>query len=174
MTDLRELRRLEPLFSRAPSAHNTQPWTLDYESDQVVLGFDPARWLVVSDPTRRDLELSLGAFAEAVLIAAAEDGLALRFEGDRFVPAETTYETPFTGADLEHRRTSRLAYAPGLIEDLTGARAQLRDGERLHELSARSVVELFSRADRHVYETPPVVEELRAWLRLDPADPHYT
>ena len=173
MTDLRALRRLEPLFSRAPSAHNTQPWTLRYASDQVMLGFDPARWLAVSDPTRRDLELSLGAFAEAVLIAAAEDGLALRFEGDRFVPAETIYETPFTGADLEHRRTSRLAYAPGRIEDLTAARAQLRDGERLHELSARSVVELFSRADRHVYKTPPVVEELRAWLRLDPADPRY-
>jgi hypothetical protein len=173
VTDLRALRRLEPLFSRAPSAHNTQPWTLRYASDQVMLGFDPARWLAVSDPTRRDLELSLGAFAEAVLIAAAEDGLALRFEGDRFVPAETIYETPFTGADLEHRRTSRLAYAPGRIEDLTAARAQLRDGERLHELSARSVVELFSRADRHVYKTPPVVEELRAWLRLDPADPRY-
>jgi hypothetical protein len=173
VTDLRALRRLEPLFSRAPSAHNTQPWTLRYASDQVMLGFDPARWLAVSDPTRRDLELSLGAFAESVLIAAAEDGLALRFEGDRFVPAETIYETPFTGADLEHRRTSRLAYAPGRIEDLTAARAQLRDGERLHELSARSVVELFSRADRHVYKTPPVVEELRAWLRLDPADPRY-
>jgi hypothetical protein len=173
VTDLRALRRLEPLFSRAPSAHNTQPWTLRYASDQVMLGFDPARWLAVSDPTRRDLELSLGAFAEAVLIAAAEDGLALRFEGDRFVPAETIYETPFTGADLEHRRTSRLAYAPGRIEDLTAARAQLRDGEQLHELSARSVVELFSRADRHVYKTPPVVEELRAWLRLDPADPRY-
>jgi len=174
VTDLRALRRLEPLFSRAPSAHNTQPWTLHYASDQVLLGFDPARWLAVSDPTRRDLELSLGAFAEAVLIAAAEVGLAVRFEGDRFVPAETVYETPFTGADLERRRTSRLAYAPGRIEDLTSAQAQLREGERLHELSARSVVELFARADRHVYETPPVVEELRAWLRLDPGDPRYT
>jgi hypothetical protein len=36
------------------------------------------------------------------------------------------------------------------------------------------VVELFSRADRHVYEMPPVVEELSAWLRLDRADPRYT
>ena len=44
----------------------------------------------------------------------------------------------------------------------------------LHELSARDVVALFSRADRLVYETPPVVEELRAWLRLDPRDPRYT
>jgi hypothetical protein len=174
VTDLRALRRLEPVFSRAPSAHNTQPWTLHYEPDHVVLEFDPARWLSASDPTRRDLELSLGAFAEAVLIAAAEEGLALRFEGDRFVPAETVYETAFTGADLEHRRTSRLPYEPGRIEDIAAARAQLRDGETLHELSARSVVELFSRADRHVYESPPVVQELRAWLRLDPRDPRYS
>ena len=94
-----------------------------------------ARWLGVSDPTRRDLELSLGAFAEAMLIAAAGEGIALRFEGDRFVPAETPYDTPFTGTDLEHRRTSRLAYAPGRIEDLAAARGQFRDGEALHELS---------------------------------------
>jgi hypothetical protein len=174
VTDLRELQRLEPVFSRAPSAHNTQPWILRYESDYVALDVDLARWLAASDPTRRDLELSLGAFAEAVLIAAADEGIALRFEGDRFVPAETLYETAFTSADLEHRRTSRLPYEPGRIADLAAARAQLRDGERLHELAARDVVALFSRADRHVYETPPVVEELRAWLRLDPHDPRYS
>jgi hypothetical protein len=174
VTDLRELRRLEPVFGRAPSAHNTQPWTLEYEPGQVLLGFDPERVLTASDPTRRDLELSLGAFAEAVLIASAEEGIALRFEGERFVPAETVYETPFTVADLEHRRTSRLEYEPGRIEDLTQARAQLRDGETLHELSARDLVDLYTRADRHVYETPPVVEELRAWLRLDARDPRYT
>jgi hypothetical protein len=162
------------VFSRAPSAHNTQPWTLQYERDQVLLGFDPSRRLASSDPTGRDLELSLGAFAEAVLIAAVEEGIALRFESDRFVPAETPYETPFTRADLEHRRTSRLPYEPGRVADLIHARQQLREGEALHELSARDVVELFSRADRHVYETPPVVEELRAWLRLDPRDPRYT
>jgi nitroreductase len=174
VTDLRELQRLEHVFSRAPSAHNTQPWTLRYERDRVLLGFDPARRLAASDPTRRDLELSLGAFAEAVLIAAADEGIALRFEGDRFVAADTPYDTPFTRADLEHRRTSRLPYEPGRIADLSAARRQLREGEALHELSARTVIELFSRADRHVYETPPVVEELRAWLRLDPRDPRYT
>jgi hypothetical protein len=174
VTDLRALSRLEPVFSRAPSAHNTQPWTLEYASDHVRLDFDQARWLSASDPTRRDLELSLGAFAEAVLIAAAEEGIALRFESDRFVPAETVYETPFTGSDLDHRRTSRLPYEPGRIDDLAAARAQLRDGERLHELSARGVVGLFSAADRHVYGSPPVVAELRAWLRLDPRDPRYT
>jgi hypothetical protein len=173
VSDLRELRRLEPVFARAPSAHNTQPWTLRYESDYVLLGFDPSRALAASDPTRRDLELSLGAFAESVLIAAAGAGIALRLEGDRFVAADTTYETPFTGADLEHRRTSRLAYEPGRIADLARPRAQLRAGETLHELSARELIELFTRADRHVYETPAVVEELRAWLRLDPRDPRY-
>jgi nitroreductase len=174
VTDLHELRRLEPVFSRAPSAHNTQPWALRYESDHVLLDFDPARWLAASDPTRRDLELSLGAFAEAVLIAAAAEEIALRFEGDRFVAAETVYDTPFAVADLEHRRTSRLPYEPGRVADLAAARAQLRGGETLHELSARDVVELFSAADRRVYESPPVVEELRAWLRLDPRDPRYT
>jgi len=40
VTDLRELRRLEPLFWRAPSAHNTQPWLLEYSAERIALGVD--------------------------------------------------------------------------------------------------------------------------------------
>ncbi|MFD0328645.1 hypothetical protein ACFQZC_11460 [Streptacidiphilus monticola] len=38
-------RELEPDWTRAPSAHNTQPWTVDYAADEVVLGWDRAREL---------------------------------------------------------------------------------------------------------------------------------
>ncbi len=184
MSDLRELRRLEPWFYRAPSAHNTQPWVLAYAPGRIELHFDPRRHLQAGDPTRRDLLLSLGCFAEAVLIAAAAEGTPLDFfpavdddaaRAGFFAPRSGTYETQFGPADLERRQTSRLSYAEVRLPDdvVAAAREQLRPGERLHELGARDVVELFTAADRWMYEAPPVVEELRSWLRLSRRDPNY-
>jgi hypothetical protein len=182
VSDLTDLRRLEPQFFRAPSAHNTQPWLLDYSPDRVELGFDPARALPVGDPTRRDLHLSLGAFVEAALISASAAGTAVRFEpsfeGTRvgaFVPASEPYATPYSPDDLERRQTSRLPYEPGRLtaDDLAAVRAQLGQGAELHELPTRDLVELAAAADRHLYDSPAVVEELRSWLRLSRRDPRY-
>jgi hypothetical protein len=184
VSDLRDLRRLESQFFRAPSAHNAQPWLLDYASDRVELGFDSARVLHEGDPTRRDLFLSLGAFVEAVLITARTAGSAVEFEPavnvERrrvgvFVAARDPYETPFTADDLVRRQTSRLEYAPGRLtgDDLAAARSKLDAGTELHELAALDVADLYVAGDRHLYDSPPVVEELRAWLRLSRRDPRY-
>jgi hypothetical protein len=173
VTDLRDLQRLEPLFWRAPSAHNTQPWRLDYGPDRIGLGFDPARHLDAGDPTRRDLELALGAFVETVLIAAAAEGVGLAFDGDAFVPGPV-YESPFGADDLRRRQTSRLPYEARLTDaELAAARAELRGDERLYERPAQELRDLFLVADRHVYESPAVVAELRRWLRLSKSDPGY-
>lgn len=182
--DLRALQELEPRFFRAPSAHNTQPWLLDYGADRIELCFDPERELPVGDPTRRDLLLSLGAFVEAVLIVAAEAGVPLAFESSvdfelrrvgAFVPGDRPYETSFTAEDLERRRTSRLRYEPSRLgeDDVAAAHAALGPGAALRELDARDVVDLFVAADRRFYETPAVVEELRSWLRLSRRHPRY-
>jgi hypothetical protein len=182
LTDLTALRRREPTFYRAPSAHNTQPWLLEYGPQHIELRFDPARHLAAGDPSSRDLFLSLGAFVEAVLITAAADDLALDFRPDVngfrvgwFVPSATAYSTQFVPADLERRRTSRLRYEPRRIaaDVLAAARNELAGGARLHELRARDLVELFTAADRHMYDNVPVVEELRSWLRLSRRDPNY-
>jgi hypothetical protein len=182
LTDLRELRRLEPTFYRAPSAHNTQPWLLEYGADRIELRFDPARHLEAGDPTRRDLFLSLGAFVEAVLITAAADGVGLAFEpaveGKRvgsFSPDRVPYATRFSPSDLERRQTSRLQYDPGRIDEgvIAAASGELGSAARLHELGCREVVDLFTVAARHMYELPPVVAELRSWLRLSKSDPNY-
>lgn len=68
-------RRAEPLLRRAPSAHNTQPWTVRLTAGGWEIGWDPDRELVVGDPTRRDLWLSLGAFVESAVIALAAQGI---------------------------------------------------------------------------------------------------
>jgi hypothetical protein len=177
VTDLRELRRLEPWFYRAPSAHNTQPWLLDYAADRIELHVDAARHLAVGDPTRRDLYLSLGCFVEAVLITAAAAGVALEFRHDpwRFVGGSELYPTDFTLEHLARRQTSRLPYEPGRLstQELSAVQTQLRGDRRLHELPTSEVIDLFTIADRRVYDSTELVEELRAWLRLSKRDPHY-
>src|SRR4029453_9343574 len=85
MSWVTDFRELEPVVQRAPSAHNTQPWTLTYGTDHIDVGWDPAASLPVSAPTRRDLFLGLGAFVETCLVAAADTGLHVAAEGLRLV-----------------------------------------------------------------------------------------
>jgi hypothetical protein len=184
VTDLRELARLEPQLWRAPSAHNTQPWVLEYGSGLIELAYDPERSLPVGDPTQRDLLLSLGAFVETVLIVAAHEGIGLGFEPafergrhrvGRFVAAAEPYRTPFTADDVARRQTSRLPYAPERLsaDALAEARSQVDGGAELHELATVDLVELVEEADAHLYGSPEIVGELRDWLRLSPRDPRY-
>ncbi|MCF8076907.1 MAG: hypothetical protein K9L23_19780 [Desulfotignum sp.] len=61
--------------SLAPSGHNSQPWTVKVEGpDQWVVGVDSDRCLPRVDPDNREVMLSLGAFAENLVQAAATLG----------------------------------------------------------------------------------------------------
>ncbi|MQY12641.1 hypothetical protein SRB5_27770 [Streptomyces sp. RB5] len=173
----RELLALEDHIRRAPSAHNTQPWTLRPGSGGgAVVGWDPARELPAGDPTRRDLYLSLGAFVETALVVAADAGIPLRAEvrvdagrhiAARLLPADRPYETPYTTRTVEARTTHRGAYAPGRLSTRTLDR--LADGlthTGLMELAARELRRHTTRADTWLWRTPAVVRELTRWLRL--------
>ena len=74
---IEDLHAAHETWGRAPSAHNTQPGIVRPDGDSVVIDWDPARELVIADPTRRDLWLSLGALAECLVIAAGDLGHTL-------------------------------------------------------------------------------------------------
>ncbi|MEV6108497.1 hypothetical protein AB0M28_27900 [Streptomyces sp. NPDC051940] len=171
-----ELRAHEAHIRRAPSAHNTQPWTLRHHRDEAVVGWDPARELPAGDPTRRDLYLSLGAFIETALIVATDAGLAVRAEIGvdtdrrtvaRLLPADRPYDTPYTTRTVEARGCHRGAYDPGRLTTrvLDQVAAQLNH-TGLMELAARELLRQSRRADTWMWTTPPVVRELGHWLRL--------
>ena len=179
------LRALEPDFWRAPSAHNTQPWELRYREHDVEIGWDPSRTLPAGDPTGRDLRLALGAFAETCLIVCADAGLDVAFRPDydetahrvgHLVAADGPYTTPFTTQDVRDRRTARGAYQPGRLDGHLAARLgdlAAEEKAELRRMRARELIGLLHEADHHLFSTPPVARELRAWLRLDPEDPRY-
>ncbi|MGN9844586.1 hypothetical protein ACTMTI_41310 [Nonomuraea sp. H19] len=165
---MNELRALEPDFWRAPSAHNTQPWTLTYAGDGAAVGWDPSRALPVSDPTGRDLRLSLGAFVECCLIVCADAGLRIAFRPDPgplrvgfLYAAAEPYRTPFTTADVRARAANRGEYHPGRLPDEV---ASALDGMR--RMPCRDLADLLHAADLNQFGDPEVTRELAAWLRL--------
>ena len=170
MTWVEQLRCHQAVYGRAPSAHNSQPWRVDYRADEIVIGVDPARALPGSDPTGRDLALGLGACVESCLIVAAGLGLAVApARGPRLVPAKEVYRTPFTAADLQARRVARGPYVPGTLDPAVLAEL----GPGLVALPAHDLVDDLAAADRWMFGTPAVAAELQEWLRLHPDHPRY-
>ncbi|MFI1583146.1 hypothetical protein [Embleya sp. NPDC020630] len=175
-----ELADLLRLAGRAPSAHNTQPWTVAPSGALgYALSWDPARALPVGDPGRRDLFLGLGAFVEAFSIASAALGVPLRVECAgaserergvvaRFVRADECYRTPFTAAELAGRRSARGAYEPGVLPDAVFAQAvgAFAGSAGLWRGGTRVLAPLLDEADRWMFGDPALVGELRRWLRL--------
>lgn len=83
-----ELAHTLYLGSLAPSSHNIQPWRVDLkEAGRWEIGCSPARRLPAVDPGNREPILSLGAFLENLLVAAAAKG----YQGDyRVLAAQPT------------------------------------------------------------------------------------
>ncbi|GAA4659264.1 MULTISPECIES: Acg family FMN-binding oxidoreductase [Amycolatopsis] len=63
---------------RAPSPHNTQPWSFEFDGDRIAVFLDPRRVLGVVDPDGREARLSCGA-------AVLNMRVALRAAGRRSV-----------------------------------------------------------------------------------------
>ncbi|MEX2054805.1 MAG: hypothetical protein WD972_01360, partial [Candidatus Andersenbacteria bacterium] len=72
--DLKE--QILPSMVMAPSAHNTQPWQFRIAENSIDVFVDWKRHLTVSDPTQRELYLSLGCTIFNGIVAAAHSGLA--------------------------------------------------------------------------------------------------
>ena len=101
--------------TRAPSGHNSQPWTIKIVSkNELAIGWDKSRSLPAVDPHNRELLLSIGAFCEALKISAKNEGLnskikitgnnpfAAEFARIRFSEAE---KSSLYSEELQKRRT---------------------------------------------------------------------
>jgi RND superfamily putative drug exporter len=169
---------------RAPSAHNTQPWTVTSTFAQEI-GWDDRSTLGPSDPTGRDHRLSLGAFVETCLILCTAQG-----RGAEFLPAydaeqrrvgylvgtPATYRTEFTAVDIRARHTWRGSWQTGgpdidLLAQLH--RVARLGGARLARVPCADARGLLVDASRWFFNDLEIVEELSAWSRLDPQHSRY-
>lgn len=74
--------RIVRVASRAPSAHNAQPWRVDRVDGGLHVGLHGDRLLRVGDQTGRDALLGIGCWVEAAAIAAADAGATLDVVSD--------------------------------------------------------------------------------------------
>lgn len=70
-----QIKDIVSIAQYAPSVHNTQPWLVQTENDTIVVSIDPEHRLHDGDPTGRQTTISLGIFAEAVVLASKKFGL---------------------------------------------------------------------------------------------------
>jgi hypothetical protein len=173
----------------APSRFNTQPWRFDLEPNgDIVAGWDPQRTLPASDPTGRDLFLSLGAAVESACLRAAAAGAPLAFvpaadeEIDRIgrlTPIDTVDDragkrlTPY----LDERRTARtrhLRFPVPPVVQLALRRETVGWGCRLHIVTEVAAIQRLAALVRHAtieqYEHRETRVEMAGWCRLTARD----
>ncbi|MCW2784051.1 MAG: hypothetical protein JWP74_568 [Marmoricola sp.] len=74
------MRRIVRAACRAPSVHNTQPWTWRLDRHAIELRADRSRQLPVTDPTGRNLTISCGGALHHLQVAASAFGYATEVE----------------------------------------------------------------------------------------------
>ena len=68
------MHKIVTAMTLAPSAHNTQPWLFKADTDSIDIFVDWSRHLEVSDPSERQLYMSLGCAIENGVVAAHASG----------------------------------------------------------------------------------------------------
>ncbi|HEY9437627.1 MAG TPA: hypothetical protein VIS29_03055 [Streptomyces sp.] len=184
-TSLDRLEAAAAQAARAANAHNTQPWDLRPGTDCVEVGWRAEDALGPSDPAHRDLRLSLGTYVESLLIAAAEQGIAVDFELDldtgtrrvgRLRPADRPYDTRFGTSDIAGRRVWRGAWKPQQVDKKAIEAAQetaRAAGFRVAAISTAAARPLLIRAYHWFFGHPGISAELMEWTRLSPRHPKY-
>lgn len=179
------LARLLEMAIRAPSGHNTQPWSFSVSGDTIRIFPDYSRRLPVVDPDDHALHISLGCALANLVIAAAHHGLASTvdaFPGDEAEPCLRVRVGPSTGVGADQalyqaitrRQTNRRRYrnqalAPGQVARLLDAAA--RDGVEVRRFDPADPVSapllaLVGEACRVQFGDRAFVDELLRWIRF--------
>jgi hypothetical protein len=165
----------------APSVHNTQPWKVSAEGDTIHVAIDPRHKLVAGDPTGRETIISMGIFAEAIIIGALAEGLeinivklsgtsvSLTFTPAKEVPEDATELT----ALLRRRATDRSVYKPAEIGQAAIDRllqTPQTNHTQMHVVTDRTIIENIADLTSHgislSLSSPTFRQELSQYLVL--------
>lgn len=183
-------RELIRMACRAPSIHNSQPWSWRLVSaDTVELHADRSRQLTETDPQGRSLVISCGAALHHFGVAADGFGLATEMtllpdgsDSDflariHLSPGEVTASSVAAMAALEDRATDRRGFTDWevpmprlrrLAEAATGWGAHTEPiADPGHTARVRDLIEQ-ARAEQH--ENPRIAGEQAEWINHGPDD----
>ena len=172
------------LATRAPSGHNTQPWTVRVlNQERWIIGIDESRRLPGVDPTARETILSLGAFLENLVVAAKHYGYAVEYDVIARAPTDadiidlrfkTTSAVSQPLDEIRLRRTVRNGFLANEIKatDLASVVGRTNDFHYFARGSAiaKYLVEGTVEANRRQAYRDPAEEELANWIRWSAVD----
>jgi len=182
------LAHLVEAANRAPSAHNTQPWRLRWQGNELHVCVTEQRMLRVADPDGFDTLHAIGALLENLLLTLRQLG----YEGEYHVvdhwdlgqpvvvlrwhsrpglkPAPTLYRM------IPIRRTSRLEYSqePILPRVLEEIRAAATCPAKLYVLTDAAAIDeirsLAARSGAEALRNQDYAGELYRWMRFSRKD----
>lgn len=179
-----QLRFLLNYMVLAPSAHNTQPWKVLLKGNQLTLLPDFSKALAVSDPTHRELYLSLGCALANVQISGKHFGFNItteEFPGGEGQPVARLSFASGENAASEHtslfhaiakRHSNRAAYEPRPVPSnvLQQLRNQLNDHDVRLDLVTeperiRTLAKLTAQATSDTLGRADFRAELSQWVR---------
>lgn len=168
----------------APSTHNTQPWLFKVQDNVLQVSADPALALPASDPTGRNLQISLGCCVANVVIAAHNFGLGtvVRWQPERI---EVTFTDNASKTDkslfaaITKRFSDKLPYDPQSLKpaDQQAIEAVPKPkGVHLHLVTAQagiaSAADLHAQAILNYAGQQAFFKELSQWLRPTKSKAH--
>lgn len=176
---------------RAPSIHNTQPWTFRATADRLEVRLDPTRALPAIDPTRRQQVVSCGVATHFAVVALAALGQGAMVEllpdaadADHLAtirltgPAAPTTEAQELAGAIAARHTDRSPFLdrPVPAELIDDVQSEIGwDGVWLttvtHEDAEAATVALLDQVEQMEQRDPGYRAELQAWTRTDPTAP---
>lgn len=187
--DREQWGRVVAAATRAPSIHNTQPWSFTVSGNRLDVRTDPSRGLHTLDRSGRQRIISCGVAVEFALVAlraaGAEVGVELLpdpADGDLLATLTVTgtgqpaEDDRALGAAIASRHTERAPFKPQAVpaEVVDGLqRAAATFSVWLKPVSGTdeevATAFLLSRAEELEQGEPEYVAELQQWLRTDPA-----
>ncbi|SFT50001.1 hypothetical protein SAMN05660657_01077 [Geodermatophilus amargosae] len=187
--DQQEWTRVVEAATRAPSIHNTQPWSFTADGDRLLVRTDPSRALRALDPSGRQRIVSGGVAVEFAVVALAATGRAAEVDlppdpADPDLLATVTVTGPrepeerdrAPGAAIAERHTERAPFLSRAVPDEVVDRLQAIAGDLrvwLEPISGEdeevATAFLVSRAEEIEQGEPEYLAELQQWMRTDPA-----
>lgn len=171
--------------TRAPSGHNSQPWTIKIISkNEWIIGWDKTRALPAVDPHNRELLLSIGAFCEALKISAKNEGLDSKIEITGSSPFShelakikfrESAKSGIYSQELQKRRTIKNGIISRSIDKdhIDSIKSSINSG--IHVISKGSaessfIEEMVLQSNIIQTEREDAQKELAAWIRWSDKD----
>ena len=181
--------RVVEAATRAPSIHNTQPWSFTADGERLTVRTDPERGLHSLDPRGRQRLISCGVAVEFAAITLAAAGHAVDVEllpvaADPDLLAVVTVTGPHEpeerdralGEAIASRHTERAPFLSRAVPAEVVDRLQATAGASrvwftpiTGEDEEVTTAFLVGRAEEIEQREPEYLAELQRWIRTDPA-----